>query len=276
MPAPQSSMMKNLARLKFTSNAIMIPDQPPLMNEPKTYSDAFKDNEKSVAPKPGALFLSKTPNKYHVDVQKQMDKDFGKYIDAICGAICSAWGQWQKAATITGIVITGPTASGGMVVGPPLQPLILASAPKTTPMLLKYSNAIAQAISTSWLAYTATIKVVAMPWYPAFALVPSPVAPPMPNLPCPVMALTQVAASLAPAALKGMMYGNLGDPMAPHADKLFDALADAFDKCFKIWQTSTQVTNVMGTGPVPTFAPPLVPAGPVLGGVGNMIPGGFV
>jgi hypothetical protein len=44
---------------------------------------------------------------------------------------------------------------------------------------------------------------------------------------------------------------------------------------FKVWQASTMVTQVMGTGPVPTFAPPYVPAGPVLGGVGTMPPGGF-
>jgi hypothetical protein len=36
------------------------------------------------------------------------------------------------------------------------------------------------------------------------------------------------------------------------------------------------VTNVLGTGPVPTFAPPYVPVGPVVGGVGNMTPGGFI
>ena len=35
------------------------------------------------------------------------------------------------------------------------------------------------------------------------------------------------------------------------------------------------VTNVLGTGPVPTFAPPYVPVGPVVGGVGTMMPGGF-
>ena len=35
------------------------------------------------------------------------------------------------------------------------------------------------------------------------------------------------------------------------------------------------VTNVIGTGPVPTFAPPYVPGGPVVGGVGSMPPGGL-
>jgi hypothetical protein len=72
------------------------------------------------------------------------------------------------------------------------------------------------------------------------------------------------------------MIGLLADPKALHHKELFDCVADAFDKCFKIWQGATQVTNVLGTGPIPTFAPPFVPAGPVLGGVGTMTPGGFV
>ena len=55
-----------------------------------------------------------------------------------------------------------------------------------------------------------------------------------------------------------------------------DSIADAFEKVFQIWQTSTQVTNVMGFGPVPTFAPPVVPMGPVVGGLGAMLPGGLV
>jgi hypothetical protein len=36
------------------------------------------------------------------------------------------------------------------------------------------------------------------------------------------------------------------------------------------------VTNVLGTGPVPTFAPPYVPVGPVVGGIANMPPGGLI
>ena len=44
---------------------------------------------------------------------------------------------------------------------------------------------------------------------------------------------------------------------------------------FKIWQVSTMVTQVTGTGPVPTFAPPYVPGGPVVGGTAIMSPGGF-
>jgi hypothetical protein len=152
----------------------------------------------------------------------------------------------------------------------------MSSAPKATPQELKYSIAVAQAIGIGWASYTATIKVPGLPWYPAFATVPAPVAPPMPNVPMPVISLVQVTVPVSKNVLKGQMIGFLGDPKALHHVELFDGIADAFEKCFQIWQISTLVTNVLGTGPVPSFAPPVAPVGPVVAGVGNMIPGGFV
>jgi len=71
------------------------------------------------------------------------------------------------------------------------------------------------------------------------------------------------------------MVGQLGDPKAQYHQELFEAISDAFEKTYNLWKVSTMVTNVMGTGPVPTFAPPYVPVGPVVAGVGTMIPGGF-
>lgn len=285
MPAPQASMMKQLARLKFSGNSIKVPDkfQEPSGEAGDHYGKAFKPEEKVTSPATTAppLFMPASMNKYNTDVQKMLTSWFGALIDASCDAICQAWSTWQTAATMVGIVINGPTASVGQVVGPPwtpiITPLIVSKLPD--PMAAanwaKYANVIATVIGTAWLSYTATIKVPGLPWYPAFAAVPSPVAPPMPNVPVPVIALTQVKASLAPAIMKQQMVGQLGDPQAPYADKLFDAITDAFDKCFTIWQASTMVTNVMGTGPVPTFAPPYVPVGPVVAGVGTMPPGGF-
>lgn len=279
MPAPQASMMQQLARLKFTSFQIKVPQnwqEPSGDPDAKHYGDAFQPSEKTTAPGAPPLFLPASMNKYHTDSQKMHIDKIGKFIDGICTAICSAWSTWQSAATMVGVVITGPTAMGGQVVGPPWTPLILAQGPKETPNLLKYTTAVANVLGTAWLSYTATIKVTGMPWYPAFAAFPSPVAPPTPNVPCPVIALTQVTAPLSPAILKQQMVGALADPMAPFHDKLFEAICDAFDKVFLTWQGSTMVTNVLGTGPIPTFAPPYVPVGPVVGGVGTMPPGGFV
>ncbi|MGE0869962.1 MAG: hypothetical protein AB7P03_15455 [Kofleriaceae bacterium] len=277
MPAPQASMMKQLARLKFSSFNLKVPTgwRDPQGDAGDQYRGAFQPAERTTAPGAPPLFQPASMNKYHTDAQKMHIAKIGSFIDGTCDAICSAWGSWQSAATMVGVVINAVTASMGQVVGPPWTPMILAQAPKTTPMETKYSSVIANVIGTGWLTYTATIKIPALPWYPAFAAMPSPMAPPTPNIPSPVAALTQVTASIAPAAMKAQMVTMLGDPRAPFHAELFAAICDAFDKCFVAWQASTMVTNVLGTGAVPTFAPPVVPAGPVVGGIGTMAPGGF-
>jgi hypothetical protein len=278
MPAPQAAAMQQLARLKFTSFNIKVPQNwqnPSGTPDAKHYGDAFKPSEKTTAPGAPPLFQPSSLNKYHTDTQKMHIDKIGKFIDGICSAICSAWSTWQSAATMVGVVIMGPTASVGQIVGPPWTPLILASGPKETPMLLKYTTVVANVIGTAWLSFTATVKVAGMPWYPAFAAMPSPVAPPTPNIPCPFAALTQVPVSISANVLKMQMIGMLGDPTAPFHKELFEAIADAFEKSYNLWKVTTMVTNVLGTGPVPTFAPPFVPVGPVVGGVGTMVPGGF-
>ncbi len=278
MPAPQSSVLQQLAKAQFQSLVLPLPlqwSQPAGDPAARHFCDAFKPDELTHIPKPG-LFASATVNKYHGDTAGEISDKFDAYINGICSSIASAWSQWQSMASLLGVIINAVTAAGGQVVGPPWAPLILASAPKSTPQEAKYSQAIAQAISDGWTTYQSTIMVPGLPWYPAFAAVPSPVAPPMPNLPTPVISLTQVTVSVSKSMLKAQMVANLGDPRALHHQELFDCIASSFEQCFLMWQTSTMVTNVLGTGPVPTFAPPFVPVGPVVAGVGNMAPGGFV
>jgi hypothetical protein len=216
-------------------------------------------------------------NKYHTDSQKMHIAKIGSFIDGTCSAICSAWSQWQSMATMTGIMVSGPVASMGQVVGPPLQPLILASAPKASPMEMKYSNVIATVISTAWLSFTATIKIPGLPLFPMFAMFPGPMVPPpgIPNpAPVPIGTLTQVPMSISTNALKGQMVGQLGDPKAPFHAELFESISNAFEQSYNTWKLSTMVTQVMGLGAVPTFAPPVAPAGPVMG-TATMMPGGF-
>ena len=280
MPAPQAAMMKQLARLKFSSFNLKVPQnwQNP-SGDPgaKHYGDAFPADQKATAPDVTVppLFTPASLNKYHTDAQKMHNDKIGKFLDGICDAICQAWSTWQTAATMVGVVINGPTAVGGQIVGPPWTPLILASGPKSTPMEAKYTATIANVIGTAWLSFTATVKVAGMPWYPTLMVCPAPVAPPTPNIPCPFAALTQVPVSISTNVMKMQMVGMHADPQAPFHQQLFEAVCDAFEKCYDLWKVSTMVTNVLGTGPVPTFAPPYIPLGPVVGGVGTMTPGGF-
>ena len=60
----------------------------------------------------------------------------------------------------------------------------------------------------------------------------------------------------------------------PASRELLAALGKAFDAAIPLWLDTMMVTQVQGSGPVPGFAPPDAPAGPVIGGTGAMQRGG--
>ena len=263
-------MLAQLAKINFMSKGINLPME---WSQPgEQYSDAFKPSEITAAPNsPMNLFRDATLNKYHVDTAKNVGDQYEKYIDGICGAICDAIDKWMKMTMITSALINGPVGMvlPGSFVGPPLMPLILATAPKNTPQEMKYSNAIASALGTLWQVWQTGLMGTLM--YPAFAAFPGPMAPPMPNVPLPLIAFSSPGESgLSPSTLKITMDANLADPKAQHASDLFDAIAKAFNTVFQVFKASTMVQNVLGMGPIPTFVPPFVPVGPVL--MGTVIP----
>ena len=273
MPAPQKQMFAQLAKVNFVSKNINLPVD---WSEPgDQYSDAFQPSEKSVPPNtPMNLFREASLNKYHVDSAKDIGQQLEKFIDGVCGAICDGIDKWMKMTMFTTVIINGPTGMllPGGVMGPPLGPLILAAAPKSKPQEIKYSNAIANAFGTLWQPWHMGLTGTLM--YPAFAAFPGPMAPPMPNIPIPLIAFSSPGESgLSPGTLKSLMDANLGDPTALHASDLFDAIAKAFSNVFQIFKASTIVQNVLGTGPIPTFAPPFVPVGPVVMGMVIPTPG---
>ncbi len=275
MPAPTKDQLTKLAQTNFSGLGIKLPVG---WAKPGTqFPDAFSVSERIAPPVPPTnLFQQATLNKYHVDAAKDIGEKLAKYIEGICGATCDAIDKWMKATSIATVIINGPVGvlTPGGVVGPPLTPLIMAGAPKKTAAETKYSTAIANAVGSSWQAWQTGLT--GMLQYPAFAAFAGPVAPPTPNVPVPLISLSSPGESmLAPAALKGLMVANLGDPDAAHSAELFDAFSKAFNSVFSIFKSSTLVQNVMGMGPIPTFAPPFVPVGPVVGGSVIPKPGVF-
>ena len=279
MPAPQASMMKQLARTKFSSFNLKVPTNWKDPDDKGQYSDALKGTN-ATAGTPDTvmppLFTPIQTNKHHCDIQKMHNAKFGAFIDKTCDAICSAWSTWQTAASMVGFVVTGPLANGGQLIGPPWTPLILAQGAVSSPMEMKYTQVIATVLGTAWLSYTASIKAIAVPWWTAamFATFPSPVVPPTPNTPTPITALFSLPVSLQVPLLKMQMVGQLADPMAPFHAQLFESIATAFNQCWTTWTTSTMVSNVLGFGAVPTCIPPIMPPGPVVGSAA-MAPGGL-
>jgi len=190
--------------------------------------------------------------------------------------VARAIAMWQRTAVLQNVVINGPAASGGSVTGPPLQPLIEQTmAGAEVPAAV--AKAFAAPVSSAWATWAASLRVPpGVNWYPNFAAVPSPVAPPTPNVPTPLMALGGNAGPLSAASLKASIRKALGTRADdPQASAAINEFADDFAARFAQFRASAMVTNVLGTGPVPTFAPPYVPVGPVVGGQGNMTPGGF-
>jgi hypothetical protein len=267
-------MMQQLARTKFMSFALRVPtnwQQPSGDPDAQQYNDAFKSDEKATSPGAPPLFIPASLNKYHTDTQKMLISTYGNFIDNMCSAICSAWSDWQTAATMAGFIVTGPVVSGGQIIGPPLQPLILAGgAPMSTPMQMKYSNTIATVISTAWMTFTATVTAAAMPWFPAYAALVTPVAPPMPNIPTPFAMLVQVPVSISADVLKMQMVAQYADPTAPFASELFESISFAFEQCYNVWKLSTMVNNVMAIATGGTPISPLPATGTAM-----MTPGGF-
>jgi hypothetical protein len=282
MPAPQADAMKQFARAKFMSFSIRVPDgwQDP-SGDPQAghYGKAFKPSEKASSPGQPPLFIPASLNKYHTDTQKMLIAKFGAFIDGTCAALCSGWSQWQQLATMTAFVATGPTVVGGLMTPSPMLPWIMAgNPPMNTEQEMKYTNAIAQTISTQWLALSATITVTSpFPSHPPLAAFPSPVVTSIPSV-VPIPMATGCAAMADPLVsvdvMKPMMMAALQDPRAQYAEKLFEAICTGFNQCYTIWKNGTLLSNIMVSGGVPTWTP-VSPAGPVVG-VGIMTPGGLI
>lgn len=270
MPAPQASLLAQQTKTLFAAKQKELQEG---YEEPTDqFDDAFAITEQIAIPNaPTNLLREVSLNKYHVDSAKEISDKLEAYIDGVSKGICGGIDNWMKMTMITTVIINGPVGmlTPGGVVGPPLGPLILAGAPMATPMEIKYTNAIANAFGTAWQSWSAGLMGQLM--YPAFAAFPGPMAPPMPNVPVPLITLSSPGESmLSPSTLAKAMEANLGDPEAAHAEILFECLAKAFGTVFQTFKASTMVTGVMGTGPVPTFVPPFVPVGPVV--MGSVIP----
>ena len=173
-------------------------------------------------------------------------------------------------------MINGPVGAvvPGNVIGPDITAMIYANSPLATFEERRYSNAVAQAVGSGWrewhLGLTGTLQ------YPPFAAFPGPAAPPTPNVPVPVITFASTGeASLSPAEQTGRMLAHVGTPGLHTAD-LFDAIAKGFYNTFLKFKATTLVMNVLGSGNVPSYAPPAAPAGPVVAGSTIPTPGVFV
>lgn len=226
---------------------------------------------------PPGLFLAASNDKRDVDLQSAANKEYEMFIDQMCQAMVSAFDNWRKTALLQGVIINGPIAVGGSIAGPAFADFLTPIAPKQGLFgkAVAHGNALAGAIGEAWRQTLLQVRVPGLPWYPMFAAFPGPQAPPTPNVPTPAASLNFNKAFLNATLVKEHALRSLSGTPVFAASELFTALCAGFESVIDIWLPSQIITNVLGTGPVPTFAPPYVPVGPVVMGSVIVAPGAF-
>ncbi len=281
MPAPQAKQLAMQIKTLIKAEQAEVPQN-------YKGDDDFEENKdfnefKPKVPNPASLLKSPGVDTITVESCDKISDEWDKFVEEISKGICTSWSNWQNAAMFTTGIINAVTCqiTPGSLTSPPLMgtAAIMAninSAGKPANYVL-FVKAIATAIDTAWNTWQMGYMVT-LTYPPTFASFPGPMHPPTPNIPMPVVAGSSAGDALMKKnVLSGLMLANLSGVTPDSLTQLlFDKVSEGFCMTFDIWKASTQIMNVLGTGPVPSFAPPFVPVGPVVGGMVIPKPGIFV
>ncbi len=229
-------------------------------------------------PEPACYFWAASTNRDHVEACKDIGGKMKDFCHAMLDGFKNAVDMWRLQAKFKDLKVMSVSAIGapGCLDGPKLESNIKnLSLPAAQGNEKKWRDAVAKGLSDCWDEWRSKVTVPGLPWYPAFAAFPGPMAPPMPNVPTPLIACPSAGmAKMTAPMLKSAMCDNfsLDDP-DDHFGALAQSIGTAVAAAFLAWLPMQQCMNVMGKGPIPTFAPPYVPVGPVVGGDNLPIPG---
>lgn len=286
---PPFSFLKPPGQVVFASYQLKLPHkfQPPSGKDAQDhYKKAFKSSELSAIPQlmPPWFMPAESGNKYYVDSCDQIGNGFKSMHDDMIDAVGFGHNMWKLQAKFKDLKIMAVSAIGapGCLDGPELEGLILKF-PKImawTGAKAKFRDAIAKGVSKKYKEWQDKVTVPGLPWYPLFAAFPGPMAPPTPNVPTPLAACVSamMTSMIAPMGMRDAMVEALDDELkSKDPDKqhkaLFDAIATVVSVAFASWLPQQMVIGVLGKGSIPTFAPPYVPVGPVVGGDNIAVPG---
>ncbi len=140
------------------------------------------------------------------------------------------------------------------------------------------AKALAQELCGAWMEWANGFAMNLPGAYPKLGAVPGPSAPPTPAVQ-PGYPLSRGSSAGELRLQKSTLSMRLSAALRPYAgaaavDGAVQAMAEWVDASFREWKMSAQVVGLMGKGPVPTFAPPYVPVGPVVMGDNIGTPGG--
>jgi hypothetical protein len=268
---PDPDILSDLAKeaLKSQGKQVASGWAPPQGDAGKQFAQSIKPGDRNVAADDERVFRPVSSNRFHVDAAINISQKFEAYLERMCSAIANGWGTWMSESSIQGVVVIGAvgTVLPGTVMGPGLDALIMTSDPPVaTPQERQCSMAIARTLGAGWSEWASQLEG-AIPCAHC-GVFPGPMAPPLPNVPVPVSTLVSSGSeALSKPRLAEEMSINY-EGSGHFAQDIFDAVSEAFSLYFPTWQSETNVVNVLAGGPVPSFAPPVVPAGPVIGGVG--------
>jgi hypothetical protein len=280
---PALNFIKILGNLKFFAVGLKLP----INFDEKYYKDRNPEKgEQGNMPQTNPpWFMAPHPGyKYQQDSCDKIGKNFKDFHDTMIDAVGFAHNMWKLQAKFGNLQIMAVSAIGspGCLSGPELESLI-KTAPQCaawTGNMAKHRDAVAKGVSKCFKNWQDQVTIPGLPLYPAFAAFPGPMAPPMPNIPVPLIACIsgQMSMIITPSQMQSEM-GNALDGGLKDKDKtkqydaLYGSIALVLSLSFMIWLASQQLMLTLGKGPIPTFAPPFVPVGPVVAGDNISIPG---
>jgi hypothetical protein len=182
--------------------------------------------------------------------------------------------EWIGRARVQGGKVSGPAAiltPGSLVSDTNLETRIYQTL-ASSQVPLEISDTLARVLATAWKEWAAGFQIQLPRAYPSFAAFPGPVAPPTRAA---QSASVSQGSSVGEASLKAPMLANkLSTALRMYAmkagggnpDQAMRSLANWVESSFTEWKNLAKLVGVMGKGPIPTFAPPYVPVGPVISG----------
>lgn len=285
---PPLQMVKILGDLAFAARGFQLPvswRQPSGDPHAEQYGDALEPPDRVAVP---ALippwFQPHNRQRLHQSTCDEVGRAFKEVHDSMLDAVAFAHDMWRLQARFQNIQIMAVCALGapGCLTGPELESSIkmAPSCAAWTGNRAAYRAAVAAGVSQCFKRWQDGVTVPGLPWYPAFAAFPGPMAPPMPNVPMPLIACisTGMTEILVPNRMGDAMTAAFDSELARndpdgHHEALFASIALVLSLAFAMWLPMQQVMMVLGKGPIPTFAPPFVPVGPVVAGDIISLPG---
>lgn len=235
-------------------------------------------------------FRTQDPHTYYFSTAAGMTLTYKNMIYTLIDAVEYAFNLWRPSLGFSKIKINGPVAVGSKGClgsnGADFEKIFMSypgHASIKGKNYLKWREAVGKGVNKCLKKYIDGVTVTGAPWYPAFAVFPGPVAPPMPNVTWPLIACPSngIADITVMTKLKKAMLNEFDSGLAEkcHDDiheSVFEAIATCLSVGFLIWVSTQMVNLVMGTGQIPSFAPPVVPGGPVVNGQNIPAPGNLL